>query len=77
MVYFRDVDENPVSGATVSVFGTQISTTTDQNGAFTLPDVPNGDNFFVTEYPGTWGIVDYWEQAGCSFDGHKAVCAPD
>ncbi len=20
------------------------------------------------------GVVDYWEQAGCSFDGHKAVC---
>lgn len=23
------------------------------------------------------GVVDYWEQAGCSFDGHKAVCAAD
>jgi hypothetical protein len=60
-VYFRDAAENPVPGATVSVFGTQISTTTNQSGAFTLPNVPNGDNFFVTEYAGSWGIVDYWE----------------
>ena len=23
------------------------------------------------------GIVDYWEQAGCTFDGNKAVCTAD
>ncbi len=23
------------------------------------------------------GVVDYWEQAGCSFDGYRAVCVPD
>lgn len=26
---------------------------------------------------GRLGIVDYWQQAGCSFDGDKAVCAAD
>jgi len=23
------------------------------------------------------GVVDYWQQAGCTFDGHKAVCTAD
>lgn len=61
VVYARDAAENPVAGATVSVVGTDISTTTDQSGAFTLEDVPNGAQFFATEASGYWGIVDYWD----------------
>lgn len=61
VVYSRDDAENPVEGVTVSVFGTNISTTTDASGQFTLESVPNGDNFFITEVSGAWGVVDYWE----------------
>lgn len=61
VVYARDAAENPVAGVTVTVVGTQISTTTDQSGAFTLDDVPNGAQFFATEVTGYWGIVDYWD----------------
>ena len=49
-----------VVGATVEVYGTQISTTTDRNGEFTLQNVPHGDVFFVIEANGNWGTVDYY-----------------
>jgi hypothetical protein len=45
----------------VSVVGTQLSTTTDQAGRFTLENVPNGAQFFATEAAGNWGVVDYWD----------------
>jgi hypothetical protein len=61
VVYYRDFDENPVPGATVSVVGTAISTTSDQSGRFTLENVPNGPQFFATESAGSWGIIDYWD----------------
>jgi len=37
----------------------------------------------LREHPGfmplleSLGVVDYWQQAGCTFDGHKAVCTAD
>jgi len=49
-----------VVGATVEVYGTQISTTTYRNGEFTLQNVPHGDVFFVIEANGNWGTVDYY-----------------
>lgn len=49
-----------VAGARVQVYGTQISTTADRNGAFTLQNVPHGDIFFVIEASGHWGTVDYY-----------------
>lgn len=61
-----------VPGATVSVHGTSLSTTTDPNGAFILRSVPNGDVFFITEADGYWGTVDYYyvpeETAGRTID---------
>jgi hypothetical protein len=55
--------QNPVAvpGATVRVMGTSLSATTDQNGAFTIDNVPNGEEFFTVEAPGYWGSVDYWD----------------
>lgn len=55
--------ENPVVVplATVRVLGTSLSAITDQNGAFTIENVPNGENFFTVEAPGHWGSVDYWD----------------
>ncbi|MGB5192039.1 MAG: carboxypeptidase regulatory-like domain-containing protein, partial [Polyangiales bacterium] len=61
VVYARDAAENPVADATVSVVGTQLSTTTNQRGEFTLENVPNGAQFFATEAAGNWGVVDYWD----------------
>jgi hypothetical protein len=55
--------EDPVEvpGATVRVSGTNLSATTGQNGAFTIENVPNGENFFTVEAPRHWGSVDYWD----------------
>ena len=50
-----------VPGATVRVSGTNLSATTNQNGAFVIDNVPNGENFFTVEAPGHWGSVDYWD----------------
>jgi hypothetical protein len=50
----------PVSGATVGVFETSLSTTSGASGEFTLENVPNGDVFFTTTASGHWGIVDYY-----------------
>ena len=55
------VDSVVVPEATVRVSGTNLSATTDQSGAFTIGDVPNGENFFTVEAPGHWGSVDYWD----------------
>jgi hypothetical protein len=43
------------------VSDTSLSAVTDQNGAFTIANVPNGENFFTVEAPGHWGSVDYWD----------------
>lgn len=56
----REASTTRVSGATVEVYGTQISTTTNTNGEFTLRNVPHGDVFFVIEANGNWGTVDYY-----------------
>lgn len=55
--------EDPVEvpEAIVRVSGTNLSATTDQNGAFIIENVPNGENFFTVEAPGHWGSVDYWD----------------
>ncbi len=45
----------PAVGATVSVHGTSLSTTTDQLGEFSF-DVFMGDWFFQTRKEGTWGF---------------------
>ena len=50
-----------VPEATVRVSGTNLLATTDQNGAFVIDNVPNGENFFTVEAPGHWGSVDYWD----------------
>jgi hypothetical protein len=50
-----------VPGATVGVLDTNLSATTDQKGAFTLENVPNGEKFFIVEAAGFWGSLDYWE----------------
>ena len=60
IVYSRGETDTPVAGATVSVIGTQLSTTSDAQGEFTLDGVPNGDNFFLTEASGNWSTIDYW-----------------
>jgi len=61
VVVTRDQAEDPVQGATVAVFGTQISATTNASGQFTLQNVPNGEVFFTTAANGNWGIVDFYD----------------
>jgi hypothetical protein len=56
----RDLGAARVSGATVEVFGTQLSATTNDDGEFMLRNVPNGDVFFVSQADGNWGTVDYY-----------------
>ena len=45
------VTGKPIAGATVTVQGTNISTTTDENGAFTLSDVPVGSVVILVNPP--------------------------
>ncbi len=59
-VYFYEQGYPTVAGATVEVYGTDLSTTTDANGDFTLEGVPHGDTFFITTADGSWSAVDYW-----------------
>ena len=66
-----------VPGATVGVLDTNLSTTTDQNGAFTLENVPNGENFFTVEAAGFWGSVDYWDVPGETAQGFELYVAAD
>ncbi len=56
----REATPMLVAGATVELYGTNISATTDDNGAFTLRNVPHGDAFFVSQANGNWGTVDYY-----------------
>lgn len=71
VVRSRSDSGTPVAGATVSVFGTSLSVTTDSSGGFVLENVPNGDRFFVATAEGSWGTVDYWvvpEETGAGVD---------
>ena len=56
----RGATSERVSGATVAVYGTELSTTTNDAGEFALQDVPHGDVFFVSQASGNWGTVDYY-----------------
>lgn len=60
IVYFYEEGFPVAGGATVEVQGTDLSATTDENGIFTLEDVPVGDRFFITTLAGSWSVVDYW-----------------
>ena len=42
----------PLVGATVSIEGTELSTTTDNSGAYTLSDVPSGSHYLIVTYQG-------------------------
>lgn len=60
VVYYYEEGYPAVQGATVEVYDSTLSTTTDANGNFTLQDVPSGDRFFITSAEGSWSVVDYW-----------------
>ncbi|MBW2212657.1 MAG: hypothetical protein JRG67_16760 [Deltaproteobacteria bacterium] len=47
----------PAAGATVSVHGTSLSTTTDEDGGFSF-DVFIGDWFFRASKEDTWGFIE-------------------
>jgi len=51
--------ESPAVGATVSVRGTSISTTTDALAQFALR-VPVGTVFLQTSHDGAWGWIERW-----------------
>jgi hypothetical protein len=52
-----DEEEFPAVGATVSVVGTSLSTTTNEGGEFSF-GVFTGDWFFQASKPGTWGWIE-------------------
>ncbi|MDB4278312.1 carboxypeptidase-like regulatory domain-containing protein [Deltaproteobacteria bacterium] len=52
-----DEEEFPAVGATVSVVGTSLSTTTNERGEFSF-GVFTGDWFFQASKPGTWGWIE-------------------
>lgn len=60
VVFFYEQGFPDAGGATVEVYGTDLSATTDENGIFTLEGVPHGDRFFITTLAGSWSVVDYW-----------------
>jgi hypothetical protein len=54
----KSFDEDPrAPGATVSVRGTSLSTTTDEEGTFSF-DVPVGYVFLESSKADTWGLID-------------------
>lgn len=56
--------KTPVDGATVTVYGSSLSTTSDASGDFTLKDVPRGDVFFAASADGYWGTIDLYSVPG-------------
>ena len=62
-------DPPPAEGATVSVVGTSILTTTDSEGDFTF-EVPVGENFLMASAPTNWGTIELIDvpMAGGTFD---------
>lgn len=69
--------DTPISGATVTVFGTQISTTTDASGGFTLENVPHGEVFFTTMANGHWGFSDSYYVPQQTVDPIVLMLLPD
>ena len=58
VILFTDLGPaTPAADATVSVVGTSLSTTTDDEGRFSF-DVFPGDWFFQPSKEGTWGRID-------------------
>lgn len=47
----RDANDEPVSGATVTLHSNPITTSTDSNGEFTFTEVPEGDHTIHVEPP--------------------------
>lgn len=47
-----DDNNQPLPGATVQVEGTSFGSVTDDNGYFTLSDIPPGDHFLIARYLG-------------------------
>lgn len=66
-----------IPGATVTVFGTQISTTTDASGGFTLENVPHGEVFFTTMANGHWGFADSYYVPQQTVDPIVLMLLPD
>jgi hypothetical protein len=60
------VDENgtPVSGAVVRIQATEVKTTSDEDGQFTLIDLPPGVEFYVTAWSPGYFIVGSAAQLG-------------
>lgn len=50
----------PGRRATVEVYNTGFSTTTDADGNFRLKGVPRGNQVFITKRAGSWSVADYW-----------------
>ena len=67
----------PVEGATVTVFGTQISATSDASGLFTLENVPTGDIFFTTMADGHWGFADSYYVPEQTSEPIRLMLLPD
>ena len=68
---------DPVPGATVGVFGTSLTMTTDSNADFTLQGVPTGDVFFVTSASASWGTIDPYVVPEETADGVDLYVVPD
>jgi hypothetical protein len=68
---------DPVPGATVDVFGTSLTATTDSSGEFTLQAVPTGDVFFVASASGSWGTIDPYVVPEETADGADLYVVPD
>lgn len=77
IVYAYEQGYPTVSGATVEVYGTALSTTTDASGSFTLEGVPDGDRLFITTAAGNWSTVDYWVVPGETTGGADLYVVPD
>jgi hypothetical protein len=67
----------PIAGATVRVFGTEISATSNESGEFTLENVPSGDIFFVTSAEGHWGFADRYYVPAQTPDPILLMLLPD
>ena len=67
----------PIAGATVSVFGTDISAISNESGEFTLDNVPSGDIFFVTSADGHWGFADRYYVPAQTPDPILLMLLPD
>jgi len=69
--------DTPIAGATVTVFGTEISATSDLDGNFTLENVPHGEIFFTTVADGHWGFADSYYVPQQTVDPILLMLLPD